>query len=204
MNKQTECVKSLWALLIVILFTLLCSPFSLAKIPDSKTEEQLILEEKEAAEQAVKADESLPSPVTVAVQNLPEDTTPRFTLSRIEFTGNLLLSDETLLANIPDVFNASPKGPVETFNLYDLRPLQAIAATPGTEQSVSARSIEGFTQFILSKYQDRNYAGIYVYIPREAFESGGALEQGILTVRVLEAPVTKVSSAYGPPSKRAR
>ena len=169
---------------------------------ESKTEAQEMLEEKESAEASVTTDASVPSPLMVAVENLPEDTSPQYSLSRIEFMGNLLISDEELLANIPDVFNASQTGLVEPIYLYDLRPIKMLAAEPGTEQMVSARSIQGFTQFILAQYQDRNYAGIYVYIPSDAFETQGALAQGILPVNILEAAVVNVSSAYYDPNNQ--
>jgi hemolysin activation/secretion protein len=77
-----------------------------------------------------------------------------------------------------------------------LRPVKAIATEPGVAQEVSARSIQGFTQYILSIYQNKHYAGIYVYLPGEALEANGDLSRGILPVRILEAPVSDLTSAY--------
>ena len=171
-------------------------PVFAAKVPASKTTEQEILEEKKDFEQAVTADESVPEPIEVAVRNLPEDTTPRFAIRQIVFNGNTLFSNEQFLDNIPDVFNASHEAFVESDFLYDLRPIKTIAAEPGAAQDVSARSIQGFTQYILSIYQRKHYAGIYVYVPGEAFEANGDLAEGILPIRVLEAPVSDLSSAY--------
>jgi len=91
---------------------------------------------------------------------------------------------------------ATKDGSIETDNLYDIRGLKAIVAEPGIAQDVSARSIQGFTQYILSIYQNKHYAGIYVYVPGEAFEVEGDLAQGILPIRILEAPVSNLSSAY--------
>ena len=48
-------------------------PAFAAKMAASKTSEQEILEEKKDLEQAVTADESVRSPLEVAVENLPED-----------------------------------------------------------------------------------------------------------------------------------
>jgi hypothetical protein len=120
-----------------------------AKLPASKTEEQQALEDKEAQEQAVITDESVPVPEKVAVENLPEDTTPRYTLTQVSFSGNTLFTDEQLLEDMPDIYNTAKDGSIDSANLYDLRGLKAIAAVPGTEQTVSARSIQGFTQYIL-------------------------------------------------------
>ncbi|MHC4288325.1 MAG: ShlB/FhaC/HecB family hemolysin secretion/activation protein, partial [Planctomycetota bacterium] len=157
--------------------------------------EQEILEGKKDLEQTVTVDESVPAPLEIAVENLPDDTTPRFMISEIVFSGNTLFSDEQLLKKIPDIFNASSDGIVEPDFLYDLRPIKAIVADPNT-QEVSARTIQGFTQYILSIYQNKHYAGIYVYLPGEALEADGDLAQGILPIRILEAPVSNLTSMY--------
>jgi hemolysin activation/secretion protein len=195
--------KSLWTLFIAVLVIAGSIPVMGVKLPASKTEEQQTLEDKEAQEQAITTDASVPAPEQVAIENLPEDTTPRYALTQIAFSGNTLLTDEQLLEKIPDIFNAAPDGSIETTNLYDLRGLKAIASLPGTEQTVSARSVQGFTQYILSVYQKKNYAGIYVYVPGEAFETTGSLEQGILPIRVLEASVSNVTWAYYDPNNQS-
>ena len=164
----------------------------------SKTDEQLKIEEMEA--QAEKQEVKTPKPslrdTAALIALLPEDATPRFSIRQLQITGNSLIPTATLLGHIPDVFNASPaKDPIAMF-LYDLRPLKAVAARSGTAVDVSARSIQGFTQYLLGLYQKRNYAGIYVYVPAEAFEAGRELSQGILPIRILEAPVSAVSSSY--------
>ncbi|MHC4834875.1 MAG: ShlB/FhaC/HecB family hemolysin secretion/activation protein [Planctomycetota bacterium] len=194
-NKQHMC-KIMAIGLFVMLVLAAAIPVLAAKLPVSKTAEQEVLEEKKDLEEAVTADESVPVPLEVAVENLPEDTTPRYSLSQIIFSGNTLFSDEQLLSNVPDLFNASRVAVVEPDNLYDLRPVKAIVAEPNAIQEVSARTIQGFTQYILSIYQKKHYAGIYVYLPGEALEADGDLAQGILPVRILEAPVSELSSAY--------
>ncbi|MHC4288530.1 MAG: hypothetical protein ACYSSK_00470 [Planctomycetota bacterium] len=167
-NKQHMC-KIMAIGLFVMLVLAAAIPVLAAKLPVSKTAEQEVLEEKKDLEEAVTADESVPVPLEVAVENLPEDTTPRYSLSQIIFSGNTLFSDEQLLSNVPDLFNASRVAVVEPDNLYDLRPVKAIVAEPNAIQEVSARTIQGFTQYILSIYQKKHYAGIYVYLPGEAF-----------------------------------
>lgn len=180
---------------LTILSLVLTTPALAANLPASKTTDQEILEEKKDLEQAVVADESVPEPLEVAVENLPEDTTPRFAIREIVFAGNTLFSDEQLLEKIPEIYNASTEDTVDSAFLYDLRPIKAIVADPNT-QEVSARTIQGFTQYVLSIYQRKHYAGVYVYVPGEAFETNGDLAQGILPIRILEAPVSAVTSAY--------
>ena len=203
MLRINSITKSLAVIVIAIVAITVCIPVWGAKLPASKTKEQQALEAKEAQEQAVTTDESVPAPETIAVENLPEDSTPRYQVSQIAFTGNTLFTDEQLLAKLPDIYNAAKDGSIESANLFDLRGLKAIAGMPGTEETVSARSIQGFTQYILSIYQSKNYAGIYVYVPGEAFETNGSLEQGTLPVRVLEAVVANVSSAYYDPNNQS-
>jgi len=163
----------------------------------SKTTEQEMLEQKEATEKtAITEKVAVPSNVQKAIDNLPEDTTPQYHISEIVLSGNTLFTTEQLIGNLPQVYNASPTGELEPAGLYDLRPLQAVINQPGTSQDVSARSIQGLALYILSVYQNKNYAGIYVYVPTKAFESGQQLEQGTLPIEILEAVVAEVTSSY--------
>lgn len=200
--KTLKSIK-LWSfLLALIVLSFSMSVKAAERVPVSKTQEQQLLEDKQTEEETVTAEQDVPSPIKVAVENLPEDTTPTYQLSRIVINGNTLFSDETLLANVPDIYNASKEKIIETSFLFDLRPLQSIASAPGTEVAVSARSIQGFTQYILSVYQDKNYAGVYVFVPREAFEANGALSQGILPINILEATVSNVTAEYYDPNNQ--
>ena len=195
MRKKVSTSKILFIGFFTVLILTAAIPVFAAKLPAPKTAEQEILEEKKDLEQTVTVDESVPAPLEIAVENLPDDTTPRFMISEIVFSGNILFSDEQLLTKIPDIFNASSGGIVEPDFLYDLRPIKAIVADPNTHE-VSARTIQGFTQYILSIYQNKHYAGIYVYLPGEALEADGDLAQGILPIRILEAPVSNLTSMY--------
>ena len=131
---------------------------------------------------------------------MPEDSTPRFDIKEIVLSGNTLFEDERLLSGIPAIYNASKNGGVEATYLYDLRPLQQLMENPGSTQKVSARTIQGLAQYILSVYQRKHYAGIYVYVPAEAFEAEGNLAQGTLPVRILEAPVSNISYSFYEPN----
>ena len=197
MDRRNVALKNSVFLFLAMLLVM-TSTFSLAatKLPVSKTTEQDILEQKKEAEDVNIAIDLVPASIQEAIDNLPEDTTPRYDIREIALTGNTLFTSERLLSNIPAVYNASKDGSAESVYLYDLRLLQQLVAAPGTTEKISARTIQGFTQYILSMYQKQNYAGIYVYVPAGAFEAGNELEQGVLPIRILEAPVTKISSTY--------
>ena len=133
--------------------------------------------------------------------DLPTDTTQRFSVRELRISGNSLISTEELLAGMPLIFNASdkPLAEAESAYLYDFRVLHDVVLDPGRTRQVSARTIQGLTQYILSVYQEKNYAGIYVYVPSEAVREGVELRDEILPVSVLEATVTDVTvTTYDP------
>ena len=130
------------------------------------------------------------------IDKLPDDNTPQYGIDTIRISGNTRISTESLLARIPDVYDASGLKEPQAASLFDLRPIKAVLAEPETVVSVSARSIQGFTQYLLSQYQRRGYAGIYVYVPAEAFEPDRELDRSILPIRILEATVDSVGTAY--------
>ena len=134
---------------------------------------------------------------------LPEDDTQRLTVSRLEITGNALVSTQTLLKNMPLVYNASekPLSQADSEYLYDFSALYDVVIQPGQPHDVSARTIEGFTRYVLGDYQRRDYAGIRVYVPEEAI-AAGRLKDDILDVRVLEAYVSDVNVSYYDPNRQ--
>lgn len=137
----------------------------------------------------------------IADIDLPEDTTQRFTVRELGISGNTLISTDKLLKNMPLIYNASdkPLRQADSSYLYDLRVLHDVILDPGQPRQVSARTIQGLTQYILSVYQDKKYAGIYVYVPRDAVREGIELRDEILPIRVLEAKVTGVTvKTYDP------
>jgi len=129
---------------------------------------------------------------------LPEDTSARLTVKEIRFNGNTLVSTAELFDNMPVVFNASdkPLAKAESSALYDFTALYEIILEPGTAREVSARTIQGLTQYVLSLYQDKHYAGIYVFVPAEALKGGKGLEGGVLLVDILELPVVEVGVTF--------
>jgi len=137
----------------------------------------------------------------VAKLKLPEDTSPRLTAKELSISGNTLISTAELLTNMPLVYNASdePLEKAERDYLYDLRVVYDIILQPGQSHEVPARTIQGLTEYILSVYQDQDYAGIYVYVPAEAIKDGTKLQDELLPIKVLEAAVTEVTvKSYDP------
>jgi len=141
------------------------------------------------------ADEIIPSEVNDELLKLPEDTTARLTIRELQISGNTLISNEELLNNLPQIYNASekPMRQADSGELFDLRPLQKIVLHPDQPQEVSRRTLQGFTQYILSVYQDHGYAGIYVYIAAQAVQGGVRLQDGILPVEIVEAEISEIN-----------
>ena len=133
--------------------------------------------------------------------DLPEDTTQRMTAKEIRIRGNSLISTAELLENMPLIYNASAKRlkQAESDYLYDFRVLHDIILEPGEPREVSMRTIRGFTQYIVSAYGKRNYAGIYVSVPQEAIVDGTKLRDEILLINILEAPITSITTKYFTP-----
>ncbi|MCP4610977.1 MAG: ShlB/FhaC/HecB family hemolysin secretion/activation protein [Planctomycetes bacterium] len=133
--------------------------------------------------------------------DLPEDTTQRISVKEIRISGNTLLTVDELLADMPLIYNASAETLTiaDSDNLYDFRILHDVILAPGQGRRVSTRTIQGFTQYLLSVYQDKNYAGIYVYVPANAMREGRELQDEILPLRVIEAPVSAITTTYYTP-----
>lgn len=131
--------------------------------------------------------------------NLPVDTTPLVTVREIRISGNTLIPSEVIFEKMPQIYNASDKPllKAESRYLYDFRILHKIISDSKLPQEVSLRTIEGLVQYILSLYQEKNYAGIYVYVPKGAIQKGKMeLQDGILPIKVVEAPVSQVDIKY--------
>ena len=172
------------------------------KIQQLKDEEERAKREaaKEARRKAVeKAKAKLEE--KIAEINLPDDTTTRFTVKDLQISGNSLISTDELFKKMPLIYNTSDKALVQAESklLYDFRVLHDIILEPGQPRQVSARTVQGLTQYILSVYQGKNYAGIYVYVPSEALIEGKRLLNEVLPVTGLEAKITDVTvKTYDP------
>jgi len=58
------------------------------------------------------------------------------------------------------------------------------------------RNIQGLTQYILLVYQDNNYSGIYVFVPKGSIKDGVSFVDDILQINVIEATVSGVTTKF--------
>ena len=199
-----------WFLAALVLWAGIFSLPALSSTKEAREDERIEQIRKEAerakkekAQQArIKAVETAKAKLEEIIDtiNLPADTTPRFTVKQINVSGNTLITTDQLFADMPLIYNASdkPLDKAESDLLYDFRVLHDIILEQGQPRQVSARTVQGLTQYILSVYQKKNYAGIYVYVPSEAVK-GKELKDEILPVTVLEATVIDVTvKTYDP------
>jgi hemolysin activation/secretion protein len=174
-------------------------------VEPTKTEDQLKLEMKEKEEKKAIVRKAVLkiSPKDIEKLNLPEDTSQLMTAKEMQITGNTMISTEEILSNIPLVYNASsaPLLEASSADLYDFRTLCDIIDNPGQPRKISARTIRGLTQCILSIYRNKGYSGIFVSVPPEAV-SGGQLRDGILLIKVTEAQVASVTASYFTPGNK--
>ena len=134
---------------------------------------------------------------TIAAVSLPDDRTARMEVREVRISDNTLVSTDELLDKMPLIYNASDKPILEADagSLYDLTVVKDVMLNPGEPRRISARTIQGLTQYILSVYRQQGYAGIYVYVPVDAVIDGTELRNEILPIKVLEAKVTDVTIA---------
>lgn len=169
---------------------------------DQKREEEARIKREKAQAEKDKAKETLAQNLaSVSEVNLPEDSTPLMTVSSISISGNTLITDAEIIENIPAVWSASGEPVLQSApeELYDFTGISQVILEPGTQRQISARTIQGFTQYVLSLYQKHHYAGIYVYVPRSAMAGANQLVDNNLVIEILEAPVTDVTvSSYDP------
>lgn len=158
----------------------------------AKLDEQKRLEQD--AKKRVEIAKNAMTEVEAAQLTLPADTGQRWNVKEVRISGNKLIATAELFKALPFIYNTSnmPIKKAPSQSLYDLREIRQIALAPGQPREVSARAIQGFTQYLLSIYEAKHFAGIYVYVPSEAMAAGKELSQGILPIHIIEAPVTKV------------
>ncbi len=124
----------------------------------------------------------------------PEDTSPRFKVKQVRISGNSLIPTEQLLEELPSVYTVTrQKDNTIEKELYDFTILSAIISEPGREREISRKTIQGFTEYLLSVYKEKGYAGIYVYVPAKAVKAEAELQDGILQINVLEGRVWNIT-----------
>jgi hemolysin activation/secretion protein len=171
--------------------------------PAEQFEEQRQAEAKAQRETSEAAAKKKESAIELALAKLPEDTSTRLSVKEIIFSGNTLVSTKELIRGIPDIFNASnlPVAQAESKDLYDFRLVKEVVSTPGMTREVSARTLQGLTQYVLSVYQQKHYGGIYVYVPAEIL-SGGEVKDGVVIVNVIESRASSVGIKYYDPNQK--
>src|SRR4030042_3547117 len=126
--------------------------------------------------------------------SFPEDKTQRFSAKELKISGNTLLSTAELLENLPEAYIVSSKKDGDSEKeIYDFRVLLDLIRDPGVDCEVSLKTIQGLTKYILSVYQDKDYAGIYVYVPAEAVKEESKLADEILPIQILEGKIAQIS-----------
>ena len=124
----------------------------------------------------------------------PEDTTPRFSTRELKISGNTLISTEALLEKLPEAYIVSAKKDDDTDKeIYDFRVVIDLIRDPGGDRQVSLKTIQGLTKYILSVYQDKGYAGIYVYVPADAVKEEYKLADEILPIQIIEGRIAQIS-----------
>jgi len=121
-----------------------------------------------------------------------EEAGPRFLVKELRISGNTLISTAKLLEKLPLAYIPVQEDETTVEKVYDFRVLRDIILYPGQEREVSITTIQGFTNFIVSVYQKEGYAGIYVYVPKEAVQ-GTALVDKILPIEILEGKIAKIT-----------
>ena len=136
----------------------------------------------------------------------PEDTSALVDVKAIQIIGNILVTTDRIFSKMPLVFSSSDKSVTQAAseNLYDFRSIHETILYPDKAVKVSARTIKGFTQYILSLYQEQNFAGIYVYVPSEVMQEGAQLKDGVLVIEVIEAPASDVTVRTFDPNQNRR
>ncbi len=134
---------------------------------------------------------------------LPEDDTPKYLVRAAEITGNTLLSAQDLWEDMPVLCVKRNKDPNIPPEAYDFRVLKDVLRAPGELRPVSTRTIKGFTEYLLARYHERGYAGIYVYVSAKAIQAEGTsatdirrLEDDILPFRIIEGKIASVEMRH--------
>ncbi|MBN1806162.1 MAG: ShlB/FhaC/HecB family hemolysin secretion/activation protein [Sedimentisphaerales bacterium] len=160
--------------------------------PDPKIEQMRDQAKKTQREAHEKAKAKLEQDLSEI--DLPEDKTRPINVKEILINGNTLLTTDELLADMPLIFNdsAEPLKTADSSSLYDFRVLHEIILDPGEVRQITTRTIRAFTQYVVSAYRKKGYAGIYVYIPSDKLTDGEKFKDDVMYVQVLEASVSTV------------
>lgn len=141
-----------------------------------------------------KSQGSIVSTASLDEVTIPEDTTSRFMVKELHISGNNLISTTELLEKLPTAYIVSMQEDDRLVKqIYDFRVLRDLVRWPGREREVSLKTIQGMTKYVLSTYQEKGYAGIYVYVPVEAVKDEVKFVNDILPIKVLEGKIAEIS-----------
>ncbi len=192
-------MKWILTLFVVCSFTTCVLSQELVQPLETEIQEELQAMQREAEQEVAEQEELVESlreeELIAEIDRLEliEDTSPAFNANKLEFSGNTLISSEKLLKNVPDVYNMSdqPLFEADSQFLYDFRSLKMLADEPDKPVSISTRTIQGFTHYLLNVYQRYGYAGVYVYVPADSIVEG-MLRDEALRINILEAQVSNI------------
>jgi hypothetical protein len=131
------------------------------------------------------------------------DTTPKYLVREVLISGNHLISTRDLLKDIPALYESKSKDPGVASQTYDFTVLREVIGPRHEARRVSSRTIKGFTEYLLAKYNNRGYGGIYVYVSAKAIQAPDAsatgvqrLEDDVLPIRIIEGRVESVEMRH--------
>jgi hemolysin activation/secretion protein len=120
-----------------------------------------------------------------------------FLVKEVRIRGNTLISTAELLDNLPPFYFDRAVDPntkqTKVVEVYDFGVLQQIVQRPGEGRFVSLETIQGLTKYILSRYREGDYFGVYVYVPARSVEGTTKLRDDILVIEVLEGRVAEIT-----------
>ncbi|MCK5000441.1 MAG: ShlB/FhaC/HecB family hemolysin secretion/activation protein [Anaerohalosphaera sp.] len=182
-----------------VIFVGVLSAFMLVGDVAYGEDEQAMKDIRDAADKAKRESDAGAAEVDSGENlKLPVDNSTVFAVSSVEITGNTLLTKEQLLGRLPDIYTTSDKSvkKAESDSLFDMRTLKDIINFPGEKRNVSARTISGFTQYLVARYTSKGYSGIYAYVPASTFDGETSLQNDVLTLDIIEVKVSRVDSSY--------
>jgi len=127
---------------------------------------------------------------------LYEDPSTPLAVKEIRIGGNTLIPTDELLKDLPAVYAVTESQSEETEHFYDFGVFHDIILNPGEPRQVPQKTIQQFTACLLSVYEQKGYAGIYVYVPKEnvtAVDGTVRLKDDVLRIEVLESTVAKIT-----------
>jgi len=179
------------ALLLTLLFFFASTGFGQE---DVEVRKELKTKKTDLERALERLQERMESETSLAGFAFPEDTTQRFPVKELRISGNSLISTAEIIEKLPASYTVSVRKAETTVEeVYDFRVVRDIILNPGTAREVSLRTIQGLTRYILSLYQDKGYAGVYVYVPAESVAGAAKLVDEILAIQVLEGEVADIT-----------